>query len=355
MVKSTTPFLTSTINKARPLACWVVTNGRAGTEKQCIALSRGLGFEPEIKRVCLKFPWSVLPEKLWFAPLHAYHQDQARLQPPWPDVIISSGRAAAPAMAALHKKLGRHSPYIIHIQDPRLRASHFHKVIVPYHSDVSGENVLHIHGALHEITPASVKGAALSWADKWTGLLDCSKPPIGVFLGGVSRYYKVTRKVSKSMAEQLAQLNEEGYPLLITASRRTPSFLLDDLKNKMDPALSFIWDHEGENPYLAILESAAAYLVTTDSVSMISELCALGKPVYIIPLPPKPKLRPCRLERFRYLCEKKNFVKPFLGGVDVHMINHTFNDLPYVVGQIKPALQRYLEQSQCGESKVITN
>lgn len=357
MGKSTTPFLTSTISRENPrsLACWVVTNGRPGTEKQCIALARGLGFEPEIKRVRLKFPWSILPEKLWLAPLRAYHQDQATLQPPWPDVIISSGRAAAPVMAALYKKLGSHAPYIIHIQDPRLKASRFHKVIVPYHSDVKGENVIHIHGALHGVTPASVRGASMPWMAKWTRLLDYSKPPIGVFLGGVSRYYKITRTVSQSIAEQLAHLNKEGYPLLITASRRTPSFLLDDLRKKINPALTFIWDHKEENPYFAILESAAAYLVTTDSVSMISELCALGKPVYIIPLPPKPKLRPCRLERFRHLCEKKNFVKPFLGVVDIHVTHHTFNDLPYVVGQIKPDLQRYLNQYRHGEKKGIIN
>ena len=46
---------------------------------------------------------------------------------------------------------------------------------------------------------------------------------------------------------------------------------------------NFIWDGAGKNPYFAMLGWADAILVTADSVSMLSDACTTGKPVYLIP------------------------------------------------------------------------
>jgi hypothetical protein len=46
-----------------------------------------------------------------------------------------------------------------------------------------------------------------------------------------------------------------------------------------------VWDGAGENPYFGLLGLADALVVTCDSVSMASEACATGKPVYIAELP----------------------------------------------------------------------
>ena len=45
-----------------------------------------------------------------------------------------------------------------------------------------------------------------------------------------------------------------------------------------------IWDGTGDNPYYAYLAIADALLVTADSVSMVSEAAATGKPVHILEL-----------------------------------------------------------------------
>jgi mitochondrial fission protein ELM1 len=42
-----------------------------------------------------------------------------------------------------------------------------------------------------------------------------------------------------------------------------------------------IWDGTGQNPYLAYLGLADQIIVTHDSISMASEACFTGKPVYI--------------------------------------------------------------------------
>ncbi len=47
------------------------------------------------------------------------------------------------------------------------------------------------------------------------------------------------------------------------------------------PHRLFRWDSGEENPYLGFLAAANVVVVTGESVSMCSEACATGKPVYI--------------------------------------------------------------------------
>ena len=50
-----------------------------------------------------------------------------------------------------------------------------------------------------------------------------------------------------------------------------------------DPGV-FVWDQVGDNPYLAILALADRLIVSSDSVSMISEALAAGPPVEVFDL-----------------------------------------------------------------------
>ena len=45
-----------------------------------------------------------------------------------------------------------------------------------------------------------------------------------------------------------------------------------------------VWDFAGDNPYFAYLGAADHIVVTGDSVTMISEACSTGKPVYVVDL-----------------------------------------------------------------------
>jgi hypothetical protein len=67
---------------------------------------------------------------------------------------------------------------------------------------------------------------------------------------------------------------------MVTPSRRTPSSVLNAVR---DAALknAFVWDGAGANPYLAILAHAASIIVTGDSVNMVGEALATGKPVQV--------------------------------------------------------------------------
>ena len=79
---------------------WVLTDGKPGMENQCLGLAEALGATPVIKRIAPRFPWSVLPPQFWPAPLRAPGPAGDALAPPWPDILIATGRqTVAPALA----------------------------------------------------------------------------------------------------------------------------------------------------------------------------------------------------------------------------------------------------------------
>ena len=42
------------------ISCWVVTDGKAGTENQCLGVAEALGLEPVVKRISVRSPWREL-------------------------------------------------------------------------------------------------------------------------------------------------------------------------------------------------------------------------------------------------------------------------------------------------------
>ena len=45
-----------------------------------------------------------------------------------------------------------------------------------------------------------------------------------------------------------------------------------------------LWDGTGDNPYFGILALADRLIVTEESISMVSEALATGRPVHVLPL-----------------------------------------------------------------------
>jgi hypothetical protein len=67
---------------------------------------------------------------------------------------------------------------------------------------------------------------------------------------------------------------------MVTPSRRTPKATLAAIRAAV-PENAFVWDGAGANPYLSILALADALIVTGDSVNMVGEAVATGKPVHV--------------------------------------------------------------------------
>ena len=79
---------------------WVLSNGIIGMDNQSMGLAAALGLNVTKKHLIATTPWRYLPPQLWINPLRFLGKGSDPLTPPWPDVVISTGRlTVAPALA----------------------------------------------------------------------------------------------------------------------------------------------------------------------------------------------------------------------------------------------------------------
>ncbi|MGB8275213.1 MAG: mitochondrial fission ELM1 family protein [Alphaproteobacteria bacterium] len=288
------------------LTCWVVTDGNPGMENQCLGLAAALGVTPVVKRVRNRLPWRWLLPRMWVCALCAPGPKGDRLEPPWPDLLIATGRQSVALSAAVRRASGGRT-FTVQIQNPDIASGNFDVVVCPLHDGLAGENVIETLGAMSFVTKESLAQAKERFAPLLARL---PRPLVACLVGGTNRAYRFTPHLAAQLADGLAQLSRRyGAGLAVTPSRRTGAEYEALLRDKLAPLGAEIWNGRGENPYLGYLAHADAIVVTSDSVNMVSEACATGKPVYVFELEGgSPKFR-----RFHDEMKRAGFTRPFDG------------------------------------------
>jgi mitochondrial fission protein ELM1 len=98
----------------------------------------------------------------------------------------------------------------------------------------------------------------------------------------------------------------------VSPSRRTGAAGIALLRERLKGFSTAIWDGSGDNPYFAYLALADAVLVTADSISMISEAAATGKPVHVIDLDGGN----AKFARFHGTMQAAGITRPFSGHIE---------------------------------------
>lgn len=284
---------------------WLLYDGKVGLRSQVVGVAEAVGLPFEEKRLSIRYPWKGLPPLLWWNATAAASHGGDRLAPPWPRLVIAAGgRSAAPALAIRAKNRGR--TVVVQIQDPKLPPARFDLMIVSDHDKVRGPNVMVSLGAVHPVTPAKLAAGAATWAPR---LAHLPHPRIAVVIGGDNGVYRLTPEIATRIADQLVQLVADGAGLMITTSRRTGAEAEAILRAKLAGPAVEIWSGTGDNPYFGYLGLADHILVTADSVSMITEASASGKPVQVLPLDGGSK----KFERFHQAMRAAGITRPFDG------------------------------------------
>ena len=287
---------------------WVLHDGKPGMASQAIGLAEATGFPFAEKALTIRAPWAWLPAQLWPAPLAAVRAKGQRLTPPWPDLVIGCGRnTAAPALAIRRASFGR--TVAAQVQDPRIGRREFDLLVVPEHDRLRGPQVIVTRGAVHRVTDER-----LAAERKHFPLLEAlPRPILGVLIGGANRAYQLDLQRLAEIADAVAAvLRRDGGSALVTASRRTGPAGLALLRERLGGLPGLVWDGGGDNPYYAFLALADALLVTADSVSMISEAAATGKPVHIIDLAGGD----AKFRRFHATMREAGITRPWRGRIE---------------------------------------
>lgn len=269
--------------------CWVVTDAAAGNQRQALALAEHLHMPLRHLVLQPRAPWSWLAPKLEFGGRFALPASQRRLfAPPWPQVAVGCGRAAA-LFTRMLRRMSDGQCYTVQILDPRIDPAHWDMVIAPRHDRLEGPNVLRPLGSLNSIDDEWLADGR----DACPQFADLPQPRVGVLLGGPRHGIALDADYARQLAARLLERRQrEGGSLLVLGSRRTQPTLVDVFRHALHGVPGLVWagPDDGRNPYPGVLGWADRLVVTPDSVNMLSEACAVGCPVETFvaaPLPAK--------------------------------------------------------------------
>ncbi|GJE36324.1 mitochondrial fission ELM1 family protein [Methylobacterium persicinum] len=257
------------------LRAWIVTDGKAGDENQCLGIAQALGLDAELRRIPASSPFG------WLAPWGPIDPRQGPRRPGGalhghlPDLVLASGRRAVPYLRAC-RRLG--AGFSAFLKDPRTGADSADFIWVPEHDLLRGQRVFTTTTSPHLVSAARLAEARKS-PDRRLSALTGKR--VAVLLGGDSRHLQFTDADIERLVRDLRRLSGVGCSLMVTASRRTPDSLRYAVQGLTRDTGGFFWDGDGGNPYIAMLALADSIVATSDSVNMVSEAVATGVPVLL--------------------------------------------------------------------------
>lgn len=319
-------------------SAWVITEGHAGIEIQAIALAEALGLDAEVMRIKAPFLWGWMPATVWPAPLLFARLKEARLKPPWPDILITCGRRSAALSLAIRKKSRKNwaqGTFAVHILNPQVETTGWDVVVTPRHDLANlrqhrhmGPNVIATLGSLHRLDPVRLAEEADKVRARFA---DLPRPLVAVLVGGPSSAYRMDTESMKQLGEKLRCLHDAtGCGLAVLTSRRTGAENVAALKAALDGTGAYIWDGEGENPYRGLVGLADALVVTCDSVNMTTEAAAAGKPLYVVMF----EAASDRVESFHEDLKASGHARVFEGEIDFSWRPEPLLETPRIAGEI---------------------
>lgn len=259
--------------------CWALSDGKAGDEAPCLGLALALGLKVE-KRVVRPRPlYALLAPR---GPIDRAERPTAPgspIAPPYPDVLIASGRRAAPYLRHVRRASGGRT-FTIFLKDPRIDPHVADVVWMAEHDRPRGDNVIATLAAPHLVTPQALAHAREHPDPRIARL---PEPRMALLIGGDSRHYGFREKDVVALVGVVEAMIQSGAGVMITPSRRTPPQLLAKLRDICAdaPKRTFLWDGTGDNPYIQMLAHASTIVVTADSTNMVGEAIATDAPVML--------------------------------------------------------------------------
>jgi len=279
---------------------WVLADEYSGNASQCVGVAEALGLGYQIKQVAYnklaRLPNRLLGSKL----LHITRESAVGIRPPWPDIVIASGRRTVPVGRYIKRRsLG--SVFLVQIMWPGEPTCDLDLISAPHHDDIGRrKNIVRTLGAPHNINEPQLAAASARWVECLAGL---SRPRIAVLVGGDTRRTKFSPSMARDLARDCSQISSSlGGSLMVSTSRRTSAEVGRVFLNSLEGEVQvFNWEGSGsQNPYLGYLACSDAVIVTGDSMSMCTESCATGRPVFIFAPPGLATQKHRRLHKHLY-------------------------------------------------------
>lgn len=245
---------------------WILSRGRKGDLDQMLVLARAAGWPFEVKRLSFRGP-----ELPVLSPV-LLRRRESGLTPPWPDVVLCA-EASASVIALEIRRKAKGRTRAVCIGRPAGSARGFDLVITTAQYRIpAAPNVVEISMPL--AAAAQPLGGVMP------------EGPVTLLAGGPAFPDRLDAAVAARLAsDAMAYAIGKNRILSVLTSPRTPDPVIAALEQSVAPPHRLAVFGSGENRYREALAEASELVVTSDSVSMLSDALASGKPVSVYPLP----------------------------------------------------------------------
>lgn len=240
---------------------WILSRGRKGDLDQMLALARATGWPHEVKTLRFAGPEIPVLSGLLL---------KDKLSPPWPDLVLCA--EASPSMIARAIKQRSPRTRIVCLGRPAGTPATFDLVITTAQYRIPAA--------------ANVVELAMPLTEGSANVASAGSGPIALIVGGPAFPDILDAATAEALASDALDLAaRQGTTLDVVTSPRTPAAALAVLARRITAPHRLSVFGRGENRYQQALAGAASIVVTSDSVSMVADALASGKPVAIYPLP----------------------------------------------------------------------
>ncbi|MDD3668985.1 MAG: mitochondrial fission ELM1 family protein [Alphaproteobacteria bacterium] len=262
---------------------WILADDRMGNVNQLLGVAEALGL-PCVRKDIRYTSLVRLPNCLRGRTLAGLDAPSRKsIAAPFPDVVLSAGRRSYPVARHIKAQSGGKTR-IVHLMNPgRCGFREADLIVLPAHDAYRGaaRNVMVVTGTPHRMTAEKIKASRKKWMPVFA---DYPHPRVSLIVGGATKDRPFTPAMARDLALGVQALNPAS--VLATTSRRTPPAVVACLKEHLpQPFFLHRFGDTGENPYFGLLSCADIIVVTGDSMSMCSECCAAGVPVFVFAPP----------------------------------------------------------------------
>ena len=276
--------------RAAPIV-WLLKGTKAGDYEQLRVITRALGV-PSITKQLVFRRWELLLHAMPHPTLAGI--DVAASDPldaPWPDLVLTAGRRNELVARWIKQRAGGRTR-LVHVGRPWSNPRQFDLVVSNRQYLLeAGANVIVNDLPLTDLSDAALAADRATWRAKWAAF---ARPWTVLLVGGDTGPFVFSPAQARRLAAQVnAKMAHTGGSLLVTTSGRTASRSADALLAALDrPAYVYRWPSREPSPYRGLLACADEFIVTADSMSMLTEACATTTPVWLFePLDARPAWR----------------------------------------------------------------
>ncbi|MEE2712812.1 MAG: ELM1/GtrOC1 family putative glycosyltransferase [Planctomycetota bacterium] len=280
----------SSFDSGDPLV-WVLEDDRSRSRAQVITVAEELEWPYEVRALTFKRSPGRLEKGGQELGAVLAPGCAATLNPPWPDLILSSGKRAAAVSRWIRGEAGGRTR-IVHIgEDGASPARHFDLTVVPPHAR------LFTHPRREEACLPVTRSSSRSLHDlrsKWLTLFESALGQrVALLVGGGTAGDHLTTPLARQLARDVeAAVRRRGDSLFVAVTAETPPGVVAALRETLSDDIRL--EHRASDGpeaslYAACLLLADVIVVAGGSDSALPDACATDKPVVVYPVPSRPR------------------------------------------------------------------